>query len=393
MVGTAIIIVLIGLICLYSATAVGDKSLLRSGFGKQVMWFFLSLLILASVLLTPVRVLFRGAYLFYGISMVLLVVVLIVASGSVHRWIDLKIFRFQPSELAKVATLLALARYLSQDKEHDLRWKRLLVGFVLVLLPIILIIREPDLGTATVFFALLCGLIFWAGIKWKRILFVVAPFLAVLSGFHVVAFIVFMIVVFLLLIITRPAWCVRLLLMGSCFGLGLASPALWSKLEPYQQQRIVIFLGMKSDPHGAAYQVIQSKVAIGSGGIIGKGFLNGSQTQLRFLPEQHTDFIFSVLAEEFGFIGVAVVFSLFFYLLTRIVRAAKTSRNRFSSFVAAGCFSILAFQFFVNVGMTTGLVPVTGLPVPFLSYGGSSLVLVMILVGLSANISRHRFEY
>jgi rod shape determining protein RodA len=150
---------------------------------------------------------------------------------------------------------------------------------------------------------------------------------------------------------------------------------------------------MKSDPHGSAYQVIQSKVAIGSGGFLGKGFLRGSQTQLRFLPEQHNDFIFSVLGEEFGFVGVIVVLALFFYLLHRLLKIAGTARNRFAGYVVIGCVFLLAFQIIVNIGMTVGLVPVTGLPLPFLSYGGSSLVMSMGMMGLLANVSANRYRY
>lgn len=389
--GSAFLLILAGLTCLYSISTGSERSLFQTGFGRQVVWFFLGTGLIVAVLAIPLQWIFRGVYFFYGLSLVLLVLVFFIGKEKIHRWINVGIFHFQPSELAKIATLLALARFFS--KEKILGWKRLLGTLGLVMVPIILIIKEPDIGTATVFFALWVGMLIWAGMSIKIALWVLVPFLAFVSGFHPVSFIGFMIVVVVLFVLTKQKWWVGLGVGALCVCLGRMAPIIWSTLASYQQQRILIFLGMKSDPHGAAYQIIQSKVAIGSGGILGKGFLNGSQTQLRFLPEQHTDFVLSVLGEEFGFIGIALVMSTFLFLFSRIFRVAKTARYPFASFIAAGSVSILAFQFLVNSGMTVGLFPVTGLPIPFLSYGGSSLFMAMVLVGLTVNVSSHRYEY
>jgi len=176
-------------------------------------------------------------------------------------------------------------------------------------------------------------------------------------------------------------------------GLGLFAPILWLKLEDYQRQRILSFLGLISDPHGNGYQIIQSKVAIGSGGFWGKGFIQGSQTQLRFLPEQHTDFIFSVLGEEFGFIGCFFVLALLFWIIRQGLITAEKARTRFESSVAIGCVTVIAYQCIVNIGMTLGFFPITGLPLPFLSYGGTSLWMVLVLIGLLSNISARRYDY
>ncbi len=354
MLSTTIGLVIVGLICLYSATSGNSQPILKTDFGKQIIWSLIGLLVFMFFLFIPLKVFSRSSYILYGISLILLVVVFFGGSSGVHRWIVIGPFQFQPSELSKVATLLALARYFSQQRENVIGWKEFSIATCLGIIPLLLVLKEPDLGTALVFFVLLAVMVIWAGIKWK--------------------------------------WVV-LGISGLCFGLGFFAPAVWAKLEPYQQQRILIFLGMKSDPHGAAYQLIQSKVAIGSGGILGKGFLHGSQTQLRFLPEQHTDFIFSVLGEEFGFIGITIVLSLFLFLFFRMLFLAKTARDRFASFVVVGGVSILSFQCVVNVGMTVGLFPVAGLPLPFLSYGGSSFLMSMSLVGLAANVSGRRYEY
>ena len=389
--GVVLGLVLIGFTCIFSATLGEDGTVMSTNFGKQVVWFIFGMAVFMSILFCPLNVFFRGAYLFYGISIGLLLLVLFIGKGSAHRWIDLGFVGFQPSELAKVATLLVLARVFPQEKGFVLEWKRLLGGVGLVALPVLLILKEPDVGTALVFVALLVTMVYWAGIERKWMLFVLAPLVALVSGFWFWLFVGVMVVLGVGLAVSKPKWWVGLGVWVCCLGTGLLAPTVWSKLEPYQRQRLLIFLGVKSDPHGAAYQVIQSKVAIGSGGIAGKGFLQGSQTQLRFLPEQHTDFIFSVLGEEFGFMGGVVVLGMFLFFLWRILRIAKTSHNRFASYLGVGSLSIIAFQVVVNVGMVVGLLPVTGLPLPFLSYGGSSLLMALSLVGFATNVSGRRY--
>jgi rod shape determining protein RodA len=391
--GVLLSLICLGLLCLYSATVKSDVSIFKTEFGRQIIWACIGFIIIGVILFVPLNIFFQGAYVFYGLSILFLVVVLLIDTHRTHRWIELGFIRFQPSEIAKVATLIVLARLFSQGKSIRIGWKLILGGMVLSILPAILILREPDIGTASVFIALMCGMILWAGIRPKVLVIAGIPIVAFLSGFHIAALIGFLIAYCVGMMIVRPKWWAGLGLGAVCGGLGLLTPVIWSSMEIYQKHRIATFLGLHSDPHGAAYQVIQSKVAIGSGAIIGKGFLGGSQTQLRFLPEQQTDFIFSVLGEEFGFIGVVIAFGLFLFLFNRIFHIAKSARNPFASFIAFGCVTVLAFQFLINVGMTVGLVPVTGLPLPFLSYGGSSLLMTMTLIGLSVNISGQRYVY
>ncbi len=394
MLGATLGLIVVGFFCLYSVTASAHQAMFSTGFARQIVWFMVGSVAMTAILLFPLNVFYRGAYIFYGISVLLLVLVLFLSTGRVHRWIVVGGFQFQPSELAKVATLLALARYLSGKKEGALDWRRILGVASLALVPALLILKQPDVGTASVFIALLIVMLFWAGIRWEAVLLILLPFVALGAGFHPVSFIGLMILLGVVLAILRPKWWMGMGLVSMCFGLGRLAPSLWHRLPSYQQQRIITFLGMRSDPHGAAYQVIQSKVAIGSGGILGKGFLQGSQTQLRFLPEQHTDFIFSVLGEEFGFLGIIIVLALFLILFKRTLHAAtKSTQNGFASFTAIGCLSILAFQCVVNVGMSVGLFPVTGLPMPLLSYGGSCLLMSMILLGLVLNILGRRYTY
>ena len=202
-----------------------------------------------------------------------------------------------------------------------------------------------------------------------------------------------MILIGMYLFVTRWRFITGLMYFGINALMGLVTPALWNQLKDYQKQRILVFLNPEADPLNAGYQIIQSKVAIGSGGLMGKGFLQGSQTQLRFLPEQHTDFIFAVIGEEFGFVGVLMGLALFTILLIRIIQMASTFRSRFHSIVAIGVATNIAFHMFVNVGMTIGLFPVTGLPLPFISYGGSALLTNLLMIGLLLNFYRHRYEY
>ena len=392
-IGTIIILVIIGLLCLYSATSGNNQSLLKTDFGKQIIWFIIGFLVFMFFFFLPLRVWSQSSYIFYGISLIFLVMVFFSGFSGIHRWIVLGPFRFQPSELAKVTTLLALARYFSQQKENTVGWKKFSIAVCIGGVPLLLVLKEPDLGTALVFFVMLIVMVIWAGLQWKFLLWALIPFATFASGFNVFSFASVMIVLVALLVATKQKWWIVLGVGGLCFALGFFAPALWGKLEPYQQERMLIFLGMKSDPHGAAYQLIQSKIAVGSGGILGKGFLHGSQTQLRFLPEQHTDFIFSVLGEEFGFVGITTVLSLFLILFLRMLFLAKTTRDEFASFILIGGVAILSFQAVVNIGMTIGLFPITGLPLPFLSYGGSSLLMSMSLVGLAANISARRYRY
>lgn len=391
--GVALSLICIGLMCLYSATVRSDISMLHTEFGKQIIWTCIGFIIIGMILSIPLKMFYQSAYVLYGLSILFLIIVLFLPAGRSHRWIEIGMIRFQPSEIAKVATLIALARLFSQKKVTRIGWKRILGCLCLSVLPVLLILREPDIGTASVFVALMVGMILWAGIQPKILMISIVPLVAFLSGFHLLGLFGFIAAYCVGLIIIRPKWWAGIGFGIFCTGIGLLTPLIWSRMAMYQKHRIATFLGLHSDPHGAAYQVIQSRVAIGSGGIIGKGFLDGSQTQLRFLPEQQTDFIFSVLGEEFGFIGVVVAFGLFIFLFNRIFHIAKSARNPFASFIAFGCVTILAFQFLINIGMTVGLVPVTGLPLPLLSYGGSSLMMTMTLLGLSANISGHRFVY
>lgn len=386
-----------GLVALYSTS----ESLLQSGasysyFATQLRWIFLGLgAMIVIALATPNRLIFEGAFLFYGGVLVLLVLVFFVGTTGLGatRWLRIGGIGFQPSEFAKIATLMAVARYLADERRDINEPGHLMLVAALLLVPFALIVKQPDLGTALVFVVMALPLLYWAGLKPRYLMLMTAPAFALIASFNLWSFGIVMTAIVLFMVVIRVSLLTGFAYFALNTGLGLLRPLLWDQLNPYQKQRILTFWNPEADPLGAGYQIIQSKVAIGSGGFLGKGFGQGSQTQLRFLPEQHTDFIFAVIGEEWGFLGVAVVLILFTLLLCRLVYLASNMRSRFSSIITIGFVTILAFHMFINVGMTVGLAPVTGLPLPFISYGGSALLTNLAIVGLILNFYRHRYEY
>jgi rod shape determining protein RodA len=342
----------VGIMGVCSATFEG-QSRFSSLAIRQISWAGLGLFAMIVAFAVDYRKLERLSYFFYGITLVLLLLVPFLGSfgGGARRWIDLGAFSLQPSELAKISSLLVLAQYfhlVTPPQGYHLR--DLIYPGIFIAIPFGLVLAEPNLGTATIIGLVAMTLVFAAGIR-----------------------------------------------LGSLAGLGAAAggllPLLWYHMKPYQKQRILSFLHPDSDPLGTGYHMIQSKITIGSGRLWGKGFLQGTQNRLDFLPEKHTDFIFAVLAEEWGFIGVCVLFLLYGALLGRLLFVAGKARDRFGSFVVLGGAAIIFWQVLINVGMNIGILPVVGVPLPFLSYGGSSLLTVMLAMGLALNISTRRFLF
>ena len=392
---------ILGIVAIYSASHHTGAEHLGNIYLKQMVWAGIALALMIGAAVMPYRILYALAYVFYGIMLILLVAVLIRGqnSGRAHRWFALGPVHFQPSEWAKIAVVLALARILSNRRLTMERVKEFVLPFALVLLPIGLIVREPDLGTALVFSVIVFPMIYWAGLRLSSLFFILSPLLNLVCALlwilseRSLPWGIFIVLLIGAVFLTRPHLSTVVALAVINLTVGITTPYLWERLHTYQQERIVAFLNPEHDPLRAGYQIIQSKVAIGSGGLFGKGFLEGTQTQLAFLPAQHTDFIFSVIGEEWGFVGVSLVLIAFLILIWRGLSIATVVKSPFASLTAIGLISILAFHVFVNVGMTVGLMPVTGLPLPFLSYGGSSLTVNMILIGLLTNLSINRYEH
>jgi len=386
-------LVLISLLSVYSATNLPGQ---YSIFVKHVLWIFSGLLVALFFYFFPVQKLIRLSVWLYILSTIFLVIVLFIGkktSGS-ESWIQVGRFQFQPSEFAKFTTILILAYFLSRRNVEPDRIITLIVSAVLTLIPIFLVILQPDLGTAIVFGSIFLGVTFWAGVPAFWLILILSPMVVILASFlSMKIFIIALILTTLVYILMRRSLILTFLVIALNLMVGLTSEHIYHKvLKPHQQKRIATFLNPSSDPLGAGYNVIQSKIAIGSGGLTGKGFLKGTQTQLRFVPAQWTDFIFCVPAEEFGFIGSAIILILYFILLWRILNLASILKQRFASLVAIGIFSTWAFHVVVNIGMTLGLLPVIGIWLPFLSYGGSAMWMNMAMVGLLLNFYANRRE-
>jgi rod shape determining protein RodA len=390
---TALLLSLIGILLIYSAkhTSLNEQNL----FQKQLFWLFLSLIASGILFIIPLRLHEIFSYIYYFSAIVLLVAVLLLGINRMgaNRWFELGGMTFQPAEWAKIATVFALARYLSYTKRsfNSVLW----IGTVIVIgfFPMLLVLKQPDLGTSLVFLAIVLSMLYWAKVPLSFIFLIFSPLISLITGFHWFSWGIFFFVLLYLLYWLRPGFLFSFWIIIFNLIFGILTPLLWNRLHDYQKLRVLVFLDPNRDPLGAGYQIIQSKVAIGSGGIFGKGFLHGSQTKLAFLPMQHTDFIFSVAGEEFGLIGSLIFLALYFFLVFRGISIASKSRNSFNSYVAFGLTSIFIFQGVVNLGMAMGLLPVTGITFPLVSYGGSSLLMSWVSIGILLRVRYKWMEY
>jgi len=395
MVGATLVLSVAGILLVYSSQHNAAGEYLRGFYLKQVIWLGVALagFYIAVVVSLRVHEVFAYVYLLIICGALLLLIILGRQDGGAARWVLLGPAYIQPSELAKLAIIVSLARYLAYTKRSVLSARTLLGVLMLVGITAALVLRQPDLGTSLVFWAVAVVMLFWAGASSLVLFLILSPALSLILAFNWISWIVFFIIVLAALHYLRPSLWAAVGVIVANLAFGIVTPIIWHRLLDYQQKRILTFLDPGTDPTGAGYQIIQSKVAIGSGGMLGKGFLQGTQSRLDFLPARHTDFIFSVAGEEFGLLGGVLIIGLFVLIMWRIVSIGYMSRNRFNRFLAGGILAVMGFQMLVNIAMTLGLAPVTGLPLPFVSYGGSSLVVFWIMIGLMANVRRHWQEY
>jgi rod shape determining protein RodA len=408
----SIVLWIIGLFLVYSATHIYDSGPLVHSTRNQIIWVVLGLLTILIVTSIPTRVYYSLSYVLYGLSLLLLIygVFTGVISKGAERWIAIGGLRLQPAEFAKIGLVLALARYLSTKTLSLERITSFIAPCVFIFVPFVLIIKQPDLGSALILCAISLPIFFWAGLRILEIFFLTSPILSlVLSAVPLIlAFTskaqpgigeaipwgIFFIVLCVILYLTRPPmFIVVCVVVLNLFTAGITTVVWNGFLQDYQKKRILSFINPEADPVGAGYQVIQSKVAIGSGHITGKGYLKGTQTRLSFLPEQHTDFIFSVLGEQFGLFGCTAVLILYLLLIIRGYTTTQYVKNSFSNLVVVGSVSLLAFHIFINVSMTVGMMPVVGVPLPFLSYGGSFTLTIAILVGFVLNARYNKKDF
>ncbi len=362
---------------------------------RQVIWCVLGIAVASVMMRVRIKTLSAFAPLLYAAAILMLIVVLAAGRGpqGTRRWFDLGLFRFQPSEVAKIAVILMLSRYLSDRGAIGDSLKSVLGVFAIAAIPAALILNEPDLGTAVVVGFLAFPLLYAAGLDSLLMLLLLSPLIALICAWEVVAWVVFVALLVTIVVFGRFKTSLIALVFGVNFLVYSLAPRLWNGLAPYQQARVLAFLNPDNYKFTAGFQIIQSKIAIGSGGFSGKGPLEGTQKALGLVPAQHTDFIFSLMGEELGFVGGAGVLLLLLFIVYRIYRIAGTVRSRFAMYFCFGFASLILIQTFINVGMTLGITPVTGLPLPFVSYGGSQMIVFWGGMGIVLGSSASRKEY
>ena len=384
---------LFGLATLYSAGQTDVPTFVTTIWKQQLVWLALGLTIGGVTFRTSPRMLEWATPYTYAITLFLLLVTLFIGTGAgtaagSKSWIAIAGHRFgQPAELAKLATILMLARWLATLREPPTTLRDLIIPGIIAGLPCLLVLKQPDLGSAIVFVAILFAMLFWAGTKPSLLVLAASPVIGLVLAFSTVAWGIWIAVLAVLLLWWRPYLWEGIAIMGLNVLGGVLALPFWNRLAPYQQNRLLAFLNPDVDPRAAGWHVIQSKVAVGSGGLLGKGFTEGTQKRLAFLPAQHTDFIFSVVGEELGFVGVLVALSLFAWLLFALLRVARRATDPFSSLCVFGIAGLFFTHIVENVGMTINLMPITGIPLPFFSYGGSFLLACSIGVGIALRVA------
>ena len=345
---TPILIFVLGILSIYSASFKAHQALDNTPAMRQMMWMGVGILTVFLIVRWDYFKLADLAWPLYFFSLFLLVLVLFMPPRlGARRWVEMGGFNFQPSEIAKLGVIFVLARFFSSNRPEYLSKNKMFLPFLIVGLPFLLILKEPDLGTGLILVPVFFAMLYLWGLRTRSLLF----------------------------------------LMGICL---ILSPAFFMLLKDYQRSRLLVFINPNLDPLGAGYTIIQSKIAIGSGGLWGKGFMGGTQNQLKFLPERHTDFIFAVIGEEGGFVVCLLIVVLFWTIVRRGFQICGQTPDKFGSQLACGISTMLGLQAAINLGMTMGLLPVVGVPLPLVSYGGTSVVLTMLAIGLLINIKMHR---
>lgn len=348
----ALVVFIIGLLTIYSATQAKGLDFNQSYVLKQLVWFAIGLVFMAITIKVSYHKILDGAYALYAINVFLLLLVLIMGHVRLgaQRWFSIAGFAFQPSEFMKISLVLALSAYVGQKKGAMQSPESLIIPSILFGVPFLLVLLQPDLGTALLLVPIFFAILLVGGAK--------------------------------------PKYLMRMILVAvACM------PVFWHFLRGYQKQRLMVFINPNVDPLGAGYTIIQSKIAVGSGGLLGKGWLNGTQNQLNFIPERHTDFIFSVIGEEWGFFGAVALVLLYLLIVHRAFNVGNLTSDRYGKCIATGIAILISLQVIINIAMTIGLMPVVGIPLPLVSYGGSSLLATLVAIGLLLNVGVRRSTF
>ena len=385
---------ILGLVSLFSISMDQFDEVGITTFTKQLFFLIPAFVGFITILFIPKYMIHKYIYFAYSLMLMLILTPFLFETiAGTHRWINFGLpVSIQPSEFAKLIVVVALARYLS---DHNLQMKRfmtILFPILIALIPAVIVLQQPDLGTAIILMTPILPMLYWVGARPFHLFILVAPLLSIATAFHTTSFTLWAIVMGSIIYLTQPRLFFGVMLYFGNIFLGLLSPFLWNSLRPYQQKRILTLFNPELDPLGAAYQTIQSKVAIGSGGFFGKGLGSGTQTHLKFLPVQESDFIVSVIGEEFGFITIAIMLIVFLIFMLKIVKLAFLAKERFPGLVLIGIATIFMAHVFVNTAMSTGMIPVKGLPLPFISAGGSFLLSCFIMIGLIMKMGDESIE-
>ena len=396
--GVVLALTVYGVLTVYSAGRTDVPGPSANLWERQLLWLALGVIGAGSVMRLSPRLLEWAAPACYGIGLAILLVTLAVGTGggtaaSTRSWISLGGVRLgQPSEFVKLAVVLMLARHLASRRDPPRTLRELVVPCLIAVAPAALVALQPDLGSALVFGGVLFAMLYWAGVRLPLLILLATPLASLFLAVQWWSWGGWMLLLCILLLAWRPFVWEALAVLVANVGTGIIALPLWKHLATYQQHRFLSFLNPDLDPRAAGWHIIQSKIAIGSGGLFGKGFTMGSQKRLAFLPAQPTDFIFSVVGEELGFVGVVVALALFCTLLLILVRVARKSPDPFGSLVAFGIAGLFFTHIFENVGMTANVMPITGIPLPFFSYGGSFLLACCLAIGLAMRVAQEGNE-
>jgi rod shape determining protein RodA len=389
----ALLLSIYGISIVYSAGQTDIVTGVAKLWRSQVIWFLISLGAAYGISRCSVRLLDWLTWPAYYVTVAMLVLLIFIGKGagtaaSSESWLAIGGMRIgQPSELAKITVVLALAKVLSSFKEPPRSLLELWKPALVVGIPWALIMKQPDLGTGIVFIGFAFAMLFWVGVSWPLLVLVASPVVSLILAFNTQLWGAWFLLLLALVLWYKPYMYEGIFLVVLNVIFGVVSPIVWEKLAPYQQKRLLVFINPDIDRRLAGYHVIQSKIAIGSGGWFGKGYTQGTQKRLAFLPAQHTDFIFAVVGEELGFLGVMLAFTLFLLLFLRVTKIAERANDSFSSLVAFGLLASWFVHVLVNVGMTLNLMPITGIPLPFFSYGGSFMLASWLAIGLLVRIA------
>ena len=383
----------IGLMSLYSISILQEENS-SNAFTKQIIFLGPAIILMFIMTVLSKRFIHKYIYMFYCLIILLVSVPFLgQETAGTYRWINFGFsFSLQPSEIAKWIIVITLARYLSDNKLQIHKFSSNVIPFVIAIVPTIIVLNQPDLGTAFVMMVPVIPMLYWVGAKPYHLFLIIAPLLSILTAFNVIVFTIWSIIVAVIIFRSMDKLWNGVIIFFSNIFLGLMFPILWNFLRPFQKNRILTFFNPEIDPLGAGYHIIQSKTALGSGGLIGKGLGEGTQSQLKFLPVQESDFVVSVIGEELGMISLVIMLLLFASLIVKMINLSYSSLDRFSGLIIIGIGSIFLSHVFINCSMATGMIPVKGLPLPFISYGGSFLFSSFMMVGLVLNFGRTEIE-